>query len=88
MVGSYILWDQYIAGLRSIGLSGEIYTSGPDQRYYFSQPVDHSYWNENFTSKEADEILIKMNVSRKKRKSFQDMLAACLIIDSYLRSLR
>ena len=44
------------------------------------------YWNENFTSKEADEILIKMNVSRKKRKSFQDMLAACLIIDSYLRS--
>jgi putative Holliday junction resolvase len=45
------------------------------------------YWNENFTSKEADEILIKMNVSRKKRKSFQDMLAACLIIDSYMRSL-
>ena len=45
-----------------------------------------TYWNENFTSKEADEILIKMNVSRKKRKSFQDMLAACLIIDSYLRS--
>ena len=34
-----------------------------------------TYWNENFTSKEADEILIKMNVSRKKRKSFQDMLA-------------
>ena len=27
-----------------------------------------TYWNENFTSKEADEILIKMNVSRKKRK--------------------
>ena len=45
-----------------------------------------TYWNDNFTSKEADEILIKMNVSRKKRKSFQDMLAACLIIDSYLRS--
>ena len=45
-----------------------------------------TYWNENFTSKEADEILNKMNVSRKKRKSFQDMLAACLIIDSYLRS--
>ncbi|MBT3475696.1 Holliday junction resolvase RuvX [bacterium] len=50
--------------------------------------VEVKYWNENFTSKEADEILIKMNVSRKKRKSFQDMLAACLIIDSYLRSLR
>ena len=50
--------------------------------------VEVKYWNENFTSKEADEILIKMKVSRKKRKSFQDMLAACLIIDSYLRSLR
>ena len=50
--------------------------------------IEVKYWNENFTSKEADEILIKMNVSRKKRKSFQDMLAACLIIDSYLRSER
>ena len=50
--------------------------------------IEVKYWNENFTSKEADEILIKMNVSRKKRKSFQDMLAACLIIDSYLRSVR
>jgi putative Holliday junction resolvase len=45
------------------------------------------YWNENFTSKEADEILIKMNISRKKRRNYQDMLSACLIIDSYLRSL-
>ena len=45
------------------------------------------FWNENFTSKEADEILIKkMNISRKKRKDYQDMLSACLIIDSYLRS--
>tara|TARA_X000001036_G_C20007061_1_gene532768 strand:+ start:90 stop:497 length:408 start_codon:yes stop_codon:yes gene_type:complete len=50
--------------------------------------IEVKYWNENFTSKEADEILIKMNVSRKRRKSFQDMLAACLIIDSYLRSVR
>ncbi|MDG2006485.1 MAG: Holliday junction resolvase RuvX [Thermodesulfobacteriota bacteirum] len=49
--------------------------------------IEVKYWNENFTSKEADEILIKMNVSRKKRKSFQDMLAACLIIDNYLRSV-
>ena len=48
--------------------------------------VEIKYWNENFTSQEADEILIKLNVSRKKRKNFQDMLAACLIIDSYLRS--
>ncbi|MEC9382179.1 MAG: Holliday junction resolvase RuvX [Thermodesulfobacteriota bacterium] len=47
------------------------------------------FWNENFTSKEADEILIKkMNVSRKKRKEYQDMLSACLIIDSYIRSLQ
>ena len=45
------------------------------------------YWNENFTSKEADEILIKMNISRKKRRNYQDMLSACLNIDSYLRSL-
>ena len=44
------------------------------------------YWNENFSSKEADEILIKtMNISRKKRKNYQDLLSACLILDSYLR---
>lgn len=49
--------------------------------------VEIKFWDENFTSKEADEILISMNVSRKKRKKFQDMLAACLIIDSYIRSL-
>ena len=29
--------------------------------------VEIKYWNENFTSQEADEILIKLNVSRKKR---------------------
>ena len=46
------------------------------------------YWNENFSSKEADNILIKkMNMSRKKRKNYQDLLSACLILDSYLRSL-
>tara|TARA_A100001234_G_scaffold10715_1_gene8807 strand:- start:51543 stop:51983 length:441 start_codon:yes stop_codon:yes gene_type:complete len=45
-------------------------------------------WNENFTSKEAEELLISKNFSRKKRKDLKDMLSACNIIDSYLRSLK
>ena len=43
-------------------------------------------WDENFTTKEAEDFLIFNNFSRKKRKKIKDMLSACNIIDSYLRS--
>ena len=45
------------------------------------------HWDENFTSDEAEDFLIKNNVSRKKRKNLKDKLAASNIINSYLRSL-
>ena len=41
--------------------------------------------DESFTSREADEILIRdLNLSRQKRKKVKDSLSACLILKSYL----
>ena len=46
-------------------------------------------FDESYTTKEADEILIKdFNLSRKKRKEVKDSLAACLILNSYMRSVQ
>ncbi len=43
-------------------------------------------WDERFTSRDAEEILIKADVSRKKRKKYVDKLAAVIILQSYLDS--
>ncbi len=45
-------------------------------------------WNEMFTSKESNNILIEANVSRKDRKKFVDQLSAVLILQGYLDSLK
>lgn len=43
-------------------------------------------WDERLTSKDAEEIMIKADTSRKKRKNKIDMVAAALILRSYLNS--
>ncbi|MFH1287457.1 MAG: Holliday junction resolvase RuvX [bacterium] len=45
-------------------------------------------WNEMFTSKESNNILIEANVSRKNRKKFVDQLSAVLILQGYLDSMK
>ena len=43
--------------------------------------------DESFTSREAEEILIRdLDLSRQKRKKVRDSLSACLILKSYLSS--
>src|SRR3989338_1847674 len=42
------------------------------------------HWDETLSSKEAEEFLITMGVSRKKRKFLTDKIAATLILQSYL----
>jgi putative Holliday junction resolvase len=43
--------------------------------------------DESFTTRAAEEILIKeFDLSRKKRKNVRDSLAACLILKSYMES--
>lgn len=54
--------------------------------FTFSLPVIK--WDETLTTKEAEEILILSNMSRKRRKSEIDKLAACLILQGYLDSQR
>jgi putative Holliday junction resolvase len=48
----------------------------------FSLPVIK--WDETLSTKEAEEILIRANVARDKRKSLVDKLAASLILQGYL----
>jgi len=44
-------------------------------------------WQETFSTKEAEEILINSGVRWEKRKKMVDKLAACLILQGYLDSI-
>ena len=44
-------------------------------------------WDERLTSKSAEAMLIKADVSRKKRKGAVDRVAAAILLQSYLESL-
>ena len=48
----------------------------------FSLPVIK--WDETLSTKEAEEILARANVARKKRRNIVDKLAASLILQCYL----
>jgi putative Holliday junction resolvase len=48
----------------------------------FSLPVIK--WDETLSTKEAEEILIRANIARKKRRNIVDKLAASLILQGYL----
>ncbi|MGL5436465.1 MAG: Holliday junction resolvase RuvX [Lachnospiraceae bacterium] len=45
-------------------------------------------WDERLTTMEANEILIESGVRREKRKAVIDKIAAVLILQSYLESIR
>ncbi|MFQ5952357.1 MAG: Holliday junction resolvase RuvX, partial [Candidatus Omnitrophota bacterium] len=45
-------------------------------------------WDERLSTKEAEDILIKASVSRRKRKEVNDKLAAQIILQNYLDSLK
>jgi putative Holliday junction resolvase len=49
--------------------------------------VQVDLWDERFTTKEAEDILLQADLSRKKRKKKIDQLAAVQILQSYLDSL-
>jgi putative Holliday junction resolvase len=49
--------------------------------------IEIKFWDERLTSKDAEETMIKFDVSRKKRKNKIDMVAAALILRSYLDNL-
>lgn len=43
-------------------------------------------WDERFTSRSAEDLLIEANVSRKKRKGAVDRVAAAILLQSYLKA--
>ncbi len=42
------------------------------------------YWDERFSTREAERVLIEADVSRKKRKKVVNHLAACIILQGFL----
>lgn len=50
----------------------------------FDKPV--KMWDERLTTAEAERLLIKSDVSRKKRKGVRDTMAAQLILEGYLNA--
>ena len=42
------------------------------------------YWDERFSTVEAERVLIEADMSRKKRKKVVNHLAACIILQGYL----
>ena len=45
------------------------------------------FWDESFTTTEAETVLIKADLSRRRRKEVVDKLAATLILESFLRAM-
>lgn len=50
--------------------------------------VELSYYDERFTTKMAESVLIEGDVSREKRKDVIDKQAAVIILQGYLESIR
>ena len=50
--------------------------------------LDVILWDERFTTVQAERILIEQGVRREKRKYRRDAIAASLLLESYLESLK
>ena len=49
----------------------------------FSLPVE--YWDESFSTVDAEKILLEADLSRRKRKKVIDKMAAVFILEGYLK---
>ncbi|HIE27500.1 TPA: Holliday junction resolvase RuvX [Candidatus Poribacteria bacterium] len=83
--------EKIVIGLPKM-LSGEIGIQAQKvQRFIFALQklnIPIITWDERLTTAEAHRILSATDTSRKKRKKVIDQLAASLILDSYLISIR
>ena len=46
------------------------------------------YWDESFSTREADQVLIEASLGRKRRRRVRDKVAAAVILSGYLRALQ
>jgi putative Holliday junction resolvase len=63
-------------------MSREAETFGAWVRQATGKPV--TFWDERYTSQDAEEVLLSIDMTRKKRKARLDMIAAQMILQGYL----
>ena len=63
-------------------LSREAETFAAWVRLATGKPV--TFWDERYTSRQAEEVLLSVDMTRKKRKARRDMIAAQMILQGYL----
>ena len=63
-------------------LSREAETFAAWIRLATGKPV--TLWDERYTSRQAEEVLLSVDMTRKKRKARRDMIAAQMILQGYL----
>lgn len=51
-------------------------------------PCEVRLWDERLTSKEAQRLMVRQDLSRRKQKESSDRIAAMLILQNYLESIR
>ena len=51
-------------------------------------PAEWVFWDERFTTVEAERILLEADLSRRKRRGLRDRLAAQRILQSYLDAIK
>ncbi len=51
-------------------------------------PCEVRLWDERLTSKEAQRLMVRQDLSRRKQKASSDRIAAMLILQNYMESIR
>ncbi len=80
--------EKFVVGLprRTDGSYGpetdNIYSFGSELEREFALPVE--YWDERFSTVQAERILLEGDVSRAKRRQVIDKVAAAVILQAYL----
>ncbi|WP_062355607.1 Holliday junction resolvase RuvX [Bacillus kwashiorkori] len=84
--------DKFVVGLPK-NMNGTIGPRGEASKFYaklleetFSLPV--VLWDERLTTMAAERVLIEADMSRKKRKKVIDKMAAVMILQGYLDSMK
>ena len=81
VVALVVGWPVHADGTTS-EMSREAETFGAWVRQATGKPV--TFWDERYTSQDAEAVLLSVDMTRKKRKARLDMIAAQMILQGYL----
>jgi putative Holliday junction resolvase len=82
--------ERFVVGL-PLNMSGELGRSGEECMAYGNRLEGHLgipvvFWDERLSTVAAEKSLLEGNMRRNRRRRVIDRIAACLILDGYLRS--